>query len=243
MTIPSPIPLDDFERAIQADTEVLGMFYFGSLGRRTATRFSDLDIFVRFPDDVARPAHDKLFQLLGLFGQIHWLENEGTGFVGPAWTQVDIEYAHGEDLKPDPRYAGATVIKDTDGALEAMVAACEPERITETVESARDVIHGAISDQLFNARHNARGLVWPAMEASATGVCSHTNYLAGCVAGAPTATAMWRNCSHRKSRSGSPPHGHVNRHARRTVVRHMRSGSGPSMYGRRLSEQSASPSA
>ncbi len=73
MPIPSPIPLDDFERAIQADPEVLGMFYFGSLGRGAATRFSDLDIFVWFSDDVAMPAGDKLLQLLGLLGMIHWL--------------------------------------------------------------------------------------------------------------------------------------------------------------------------
>jgi hypothetical protein len=33
MSLPSPLPLDDFERSIQADPEVLGVFYFGSLGR------------------------------------------------------------------------------------------------------------------------------------------------------------------------------------------------------------------
>jgi hypothetical protein len=36
LTIPSPISLDIFERAIQVDREVLGMFYFGALGRRAA---------------------------------------------------------------------------------------------------------------------------------------------------------------------------------------------------------------
>jgi hypothetical protein len=163
MPIPSPIPLDDFERAIQNDPEVLGVFYFGSLGRGAATRFSDLDIFAWLADDLAIPMNDKLLQLLGLFGQIHWLEiDHGTGFVGPEWTQVDIEFARRGELQPSHRYAGAMVVKDTDGALAQMAAACLPEQIVETVESAADVIHGAISDQLFLARHNARGSVWSA---------------------------------------------------------------------------------
>jgi hypothetical protein len=163
MPIPSPLPLDDFERTIQADPEVLGMFYFGSLGRGAATRFSDLDIFVWLPDDVALSANDKVLQLLGLFGPIHWLELEaGTGYVGPEWTQIDIEYGSREHLEPSPRYAGATVVKDRDGTLAQMVAACTPEQIAETVESAAAVIRNAIGDQIFHARHNARGSVWSA---------------------------------------------------------------------------------
>jgi hypothetical protein len=165
MRIPSPIRLDDFERAIQADPELLGMCYFGSLGRGTATRFSDLDILVWVTDDLARGAPDKLLQLLLLFGETHWLEsgeNHVTGFVGTEWTQVDIELVRSENLLPSARYVGARVFKDTNGVLAVMVAACEPERITETVESATDVIHGAISDLLFLARHNARGSIWSA---------------------------------------------------------------------------------
>ncbi len=49
MPIPSPIPLDDFERAIRADPEILGMFYFGSLGRGAATRFSDRAALAAMP--------------------------------------------------------------------------------------------------------------------------------------------------------------------------------------------------
>jgi len=165
VSIPSPIGLDDFERAIQIDPEVLGMCYFGSLGRGTATRFSDLDILVMIPDDLAQRVADKLLQLLGLYGETHWLEsgeNHVTGFVGNEWTQVDIELVRQENLLPSARYVGAHVVKDTDGALAAMVAACEPERMSETVESATHVVHGAISDLLFLARHNARGSIWSA---------------------------------------------------------------------------------
>lgn len=73
MSLPSPLPLDDFERAIQDDPEVLGMFYFGSLGRGAATRHSDLDIFVVVPDSMTEPYQEKLVPLLQLFGEIHWL--------------------------------------------------------------------------------------------------------------------------------------------------------------------------
>ena len=84
MELPSPLPLDDFERAIQCDPDVLGVFYFGSLGRGAATRHSDLDIFVVVPDHIAEPEQHKLVPLLQLFGEIHWLSiPNGCGFVGP----------------------------------------------------------------------------------------------------------------------------------------------------------------
>jgi len=188
MPIPSPIPLDDFERAIQADAEVLGMFYFGSLGRGAATRFSDLDILLWVADDLPIPARDKLLQLLPLFGETHWLEtgeSDVTGFVGSEWTQVDIELERRESLVPSPRYAGARVMKDTDGVLATMAAACEPERIVETIESATDVIHGAISDLLFLARHNARGSIWSA-RGNITYQCTLTYELLGRLRGRRT---------------------------------------------------------
>ena len=186
MPIPSPIPLDDFERAIQADPEVLGMFYFGSLGRGAATRFSDLDVFVWFADDVTLPRDDKLVHLYGLFGQIHWLDLEGgSAFVGPAWTQVDIEFGRQEDLQPDPRYAGGTLVKDADGTLARMIAACAPEQIVETVESAAAVIREAIGDQLFLARHNARGSMWSA-RGNITGLLTSAYELLGRLRGRRT---------------------------------------------------------
>src|SRR5262245_56949980 len=114
MLIPSPIQLDDFERAIQADAEVLGMMYFGSLGRGTASRFSDLDILVWIGDDLPLGGRDKLLQLVSLFGGTHWLgggANDVHALVGPAWTQVDLKLLRSADLKPDADYAGAKVIK------------------------------------------------------------------------------------------------------------------------------------
>ncbi len=186
MFIPSPIPLDDFERVIQTDPEVLGMFYFGSLGRGAATRFSDLDIFVWFRDELALPRDDKLVQLYGLFGQIHWLDLEGgSAFVGPAWTQVDIEFGRREELQPSYRYAGATVIKDTGDTLAQFVAACTPEQIVEPVASAAAVIREAFGDQLFLARHNARGSVWSAM-GTISYECTQTYELLGRLRGRRT---------------------------------------------------------
>ena len=163
MLIPSPLPLGDFERAIQADPEVLGAFYFGSLGRGAAGRFSDLDIYVCVPDEIAEPYPDKFLSLLKLFGEIHWLDiGHGTGFMGPEWVQTDIEIDRRSALKPSPRFAGATLIKDTGGLLAAFVSQCQPELFSETPASAGAVIRDAIGDQLFLARHNARGSVWSA---------------------------------------------------------------------------------
>jgi hypothetical protein len=166
MSMPSPIPLDDFERAIQADPEVLGMFYYGSLGRGAAGRYSDLDIFVSFSDDVVMPAHDKVRQLLSLLGEIHWYDiPNGKGFVGPNWNQVDIEWHRRQELETTSHYgffAGGTIIKDLDGTLAQFLAICVPEQLVETAESAATVIRDVIADQLFVARHNARGSLWSA---------------------------------------------------------------------------------
>lgn len=161
MSLPSPLALDDFERAIQADPDVLGVFYYGSLGRGTATRHSDLDIFVVVPDSIAEPYQEKLVPLLKLFGEIHWLSVEGgTGYVGPNWTQVDIEFGRRSELEPSYRYAGARVIKDTDGFLADYAARCTPEEFIETPASAGAVIYDAIGDLLYQARNNARGSLW-----------------------------------------------------------------------------------
>jgi hypothetical protein len=54
------------------------------------------------------------------------------------------------------------VIKDTDGVLAALVAASTPEPLEETVASVAPIIREAIDDQLFLARHNARGSMWSA---------------------------------------------------------------------------------
>ncbi|HEU5102478.1 MAG TPA: hypothetical protein VFU22_25820, partial [Roseiflexaceae bacterium] len=111
--------------------------------------------------DLTKP--DKLVELLTLFGEIHVLEAEGSkGFVGPEWTQVDIEFGHRENLEPHYRYTGARVIKDTDGVLARMAADCLPEQFVETPASAASVMYGAIEDMLYQARNNARGALWEA---------------------------------------------------------------------------------
>ena len=197
MAIPSPLSLDNFEYAIQADPEVLGVFYFGSLGRGTATEGSDLDIYLWFSADVPAPVDGKLRQLLGTFGTFRWLHlDEGRGYVEPDWIQIDFEFGHGDQIdEPCDRFVGGTVIKDTDGRLARLVAGSTAEVPAETVESARPIISEAIGDQPFMARHNARGSVW-----SATGDISSlamkTYELLGRLAGsARTAFAMSRNCS------------------------------------------------
>ncbi len=187
MPIPSPIPLDAFERAIQADPDVLGVFYHGSLGRGAATKGSDLDIYIWFSAGEPAPVDDKLRRLLGSFGEAHWLRiEEGRGFFGPAWTQVDFEWGHGDQIdEPADRFARGTVIKDTDGRLAQLVAASTDEAPRETVESAAPIISEVIGDLLFLARHNVRGSVW-----SATGtisdLCTTTYELLGRLRGKRT---------------------------------------------------------
>jgi hypothetical protein len=189
MPIPSPLPLEAFEHTIQADPDALGVFYFGSLGRGAATRHSDLDIFVVVPDSITAPYEEKLVPLLQLFGKIHWLEvPKGTGYVGPNWNQVDIEFARLSDLDHErsPRLAGGIVIKDTDdGFMAAFAASCTPEQFVETPASAGAVIHDAIGDLLYQARNNARGSLWES-RGSIVYQCSNVYQLLGRLRGRRT---------------------------------------------------------
>jgi hypothetical protein len=182
MARPSPIPLEAFERAVLADPQVCGMFYYGSLGRGTATRYSDLDIFVSFADGVVLPAHDHVRQLLSHLGEIRWAElAAGRAFVGPTWAQVDIEWHRRQDLEAATHYgffAGGTIIKDVDGTLAEFLAGCIPEQIVETTDSAAAVIAETIGDLLYQARHTARGATWSAMGNSSQ-LCTITYELLG----------------------------------------------------------------
>ena len=189
MPIPSPLPLDTFEHAIQADPDVLGVFYHGSLGRGAATtKGSDLDIYIWFSASVPAPVvDDKLCQLLGLVGELHWIRmQEGRAWVGPAWIQVDFYVAHGDQLdEPTDGFARGTVIKDTDGRLAQLVAASTDEVPRETVESAAPIISEAIGDLLFQARHNARGSVWSAT-CTISDLCTTTYEFLGLLRGERT---------------------------------------------------------
>ena len=109
--------------------------------------------------------------------------------VGPAWTRVLTRTTrrcdHRANLQPSYRYAGATVIKDTGGTLAQFVAACTPEQFVETVASATAVIHDALGEQLYLARHNARGSLWSAM-GELPQYCAHTYELLGRLRGRRT---------------------------------------------------------
>ena len=72
----------------------------------------------------------------------------------------DIEFEHRSKLVPSYRYAGATVIKDSDGFMAAYAASCTPEQIVETPASAGAIIHEVVGDLLYQARNNARHALW-----------------------------------------------------------------------------------
>jgi hypothetical protein len=242
MPVPSPLPLDAFEHAIQTDPAVLGVFYYGSLGWGTATKDSDLDIFIWFSADVPAPVDGKLRQLLGTLGTIGWLHlDDGRAYVGPDWITVDVTAKHGDQLgEPWEGFAGGTVIKDTDGRLARLVAASTAEVPAETVETARPIISEAIGDQFFAARQNVRGAVW-----SATGSISEltmkTYELLGRLRRKRTyGFAMSRTCSRPTSRPCWWRHGHEARPRRRTAAPPGRCGTGQRSSGVRRSGSSAS---
>lgn len=159
--------LRPFEAAARAAPEVLGILYTGSLGRGTCDRFSDLDIVVWTTNAAMEEGTARVGQVMGWLGEVQFAYTRGeafaTGFVGPDWRRVDLYLKRREELKPDPEYAGARVVKDTDGFLARLAAESPPEDATATWEQARSEIEGAIDSQIYLALHNARGAVWSAM--------------------------------------------------------------------------------
>jgi hypothetical protein len=130
--------LQDFEAQLPAHPELLGVLYTGSLGRGTFDRFSDLDIKLWIDAAALETGSITPREVMEWLGPVHFRYTRGkgfaTGFVGPDWTRVDLELNRRADLKPEPEYAGARVVKDTEGVLERLVAESAPESVTATPE-------------------------------------------------------------------------------------------------------------
>ncbi len=162
-----PIPLRQFEAAIQTDQRVLGMLYTGSLGRGTADRFSDLDIEVWVTDAAYAEAETTAQEILGYLGAIQFLYSRATGyttaFCGIEWQPVDFALHQQTEERPLPPSAQVRIIKDTTHHLERMLASAEAQTVEMSWEQARMKIEDAIDSHIYLNRANARGDVWYAL--------------------------------------------------------------------------------
>lgn len=159
-------PLQDFEHAVQADGDILGVLYTGSLGRGTTDRFSDLDIEVWVQNNVFTATTAKLEHILRYLGDIQFCYTSGEdalGFVGADWRRVDLGLKRRIGLHPAPKYATAHVVKDTDGVLARLVADSPVQQVMATRDQVNYAIQEAIDSQIYLALHNKRGAVWSAM--------------------------------------------------------------------------------
>lgn len=162
-------PLDEFERRILTDPDVLGMVYTGSLGRGGGDRCSDLDITIWLRDE-ALTQPQRLEHYLRWLGDIHllsWSQHEhgvaSNAFVGSEWQQAELSLMGSHHPTPHPYWHTGRVIKDTDGRLAALVAASEPPVATVTRDAARTVIAEAIYHIGFVTVQNIRGSHYHAM--------------------------------------------------------------------------------
>jgi hypothetical protein len=158
-------PLADFEQRIAADPDVLGMLYTGSLGRGEADRCSDIDIKLWVRDDV-RDTPGLLEHYMSWMGTLHFVFSFGlfgNGYVGPDWQSVDVGIEGEEIFEPDSYYHGATIVKDTDDRLAALVAASPPSVPEVTPESAAKVIEEVIHILSLITMYNIRGSRFSAM--------------------------------------------------------------------------------
>src|SRR5581483_10695652 len=129
---PSPLPLQQFETAIQADQRVLGMLYTGSLGRGTAGRFSDLDIEMWLTDAAYAEVETTVREILGTLGAIQFLyfryagdSSFYTAFLGADWLPVDLAVHRPTVERPLPPPSQVRLIKDWTRHLERLLASTQ----------------------------------------------------------------------------------------------------------------------
>lgn len=158
-------PLAAFEQRIMADPDVLGMMYNGSLGRGDADQYSDIDIKLVVKDEtLERPG--LLEHYMSWLGELHFVMSFGlwgNGYAGPDWQSIDVGIIGERHVEPGSYYHGATIIKDTDGRLGAMVAASPPPTPEVTREGAQKVIEEAAHILGQITLYNMRGSYIQAM--------------------------------------------------------------------------------
>src|SRR4051794_11359679 len=137
-----------FEAIALQHPEVLGVLYTGSLGRGSFDRFSDFDIEVWVPDAWLDDGPARIRELMGWLGPVHFAYDRGpafaTGFVGTDWRRADLSLKRRSELNPGPEFAGAQVVKDTDGVLARLVAESQLEVVSAGFDQARAAIEEAI---------------------------------------------------------------------------------------------------
>jgi hypothetical protein len=167
---PSPIPLRQFEAAIQADQRVLGMLYTGSLGRGMAGRFSDLDIEMWLTDAAYAEVETTVREILGALGAIQflYLRDAGdssyyTAFLGIDWLPVDLAVHRPTVERPLPPPSQVLLIKDRTRHLERLLASAQEQPVEVSWEEARVKIEDAIDYYIYLNRKNACGDSWCAL--------------------------------------------------------------------------------
>ena len=167
---PFPVPLREFETAIQVDERVLGMLYTGSLGRATTDRFSDLDIEMWVTDAAYAEVDTTAQEILGLLGAIQFLYSREAGsstfyvaFLGTLWQPIDLAMHQQTVERPLPPPEEVRIIKDTTHHLERMLAQASGQTVEITFEQARMEIEDAIDSYIYLNRANARGDGWYAL--------------------------------------------------------------------------------
>jgi hypothetical protein len=173
-------PMAAFEQAVASDPDIVGAFYSGSQGRCTMDRYSDLDLMVWVTEQAQADGGRKIEELLTTLGEVQSRyplhpTSSTTALVGPDWQRVDLELLREEDLKPWPGWAGARILKDTNGTLSRILAQAPERPEPPTIEEAADLILTVIDSQIFLALHTARGGVWSGMaEVGTQAIALHT---------------------------------------------------------------------
>src|SRR5262249_53148930 len=139
-------------------------------GRRTADRFSDLDIEVWVTDAAYAEVGTVVREILSSLGAIQFLYSREAGdsvysvaFFGTEWQPIDLA-VHRQTVERDlPSSSQVQVIKDTTHHLEGMQAQASAQTVEITLEQARTKIEDAIDSYIYLNRANARGDGWYAL--------------------------------------------------------------------------------
>jgi hypothetical protein len=168
--LPSPLPLSQFEVALQVDQRVLGVLYTGSLGRGTADRFSDLDMEMWLTDAAYAEGETTVREILGMLGAIQFLylryagdSSYYTAFLEADWLPVDLAVHRPTVERPLPPPAQVRLLKDRTQHLERLLAEARVQPVVVSWEEARVKIEDAIDYYIYLNRKNADGDGWCAL--------------------------------------------------------------------------------
>jgi len=155
--------LKQFTEKLKKIPEIIAVYYAGSLGGGTMDKYSDLDIDIVVKDKDYKKITKKIKKLSSFFGEIK-LYYPFAAYVENDYLKVELEPIKKSSLKPDFFLKHVKIIFDREGTLTKLYKKAQRAKIKINHGNTVDTFKTLIDDQIYTARHTARGWKFDAME-------------------------------------------------------------------------------